>query len=248
MDNPADVPIVNALDIGIAVLVLISAVLAYVRGLVHEVLSLAGWIGAIFATFYGFPFLHPYARQLITIDIVADFGAGIVIFVLSLVILSLMTRRISKKVKESPLNAVDRSLGFLFGLLRGALIVCIAYIGLGMFYPQDDRPQWISGARSMELIGPGAALLVTLIPENFTAAGFGDEEGPGDDAGKDGSEKKKDAHDKKSGTRRVVQELLAPKPKGADDKKDGAPEGDAVGYGNKARQQMDRLNEILKDR
>ncbi len=70
-------------------------------------------------------------------DIVADFGTGIVIFVLSLVILSLMSRRISKKVKESPLNAVDRSLGFLFGLLRGALIVCIAYIGLGMFYPQD---------------------------------------------------------------------------------------------------------------
>ena len=241
MDSPADVPIVNALDIGIAILVLISAVLAYVRGLVHEVLSVAGWIGAIFATFYGFPFLHPYARQLITIDIVADFGAGIVIFVLSLVILSLMTRRISKKVKESPLNAIDRSLGFLFGLLRGALIVCIAYIGLGMFYPQDHRPQWISEARSMELIEPGAALLVALIPKNFTAAGFGDEEGPGDDAGKDGSKKK-------SGTRRVVQELLAPKPKGADHKKDGAPEGDAVGYGNKARQQMDRLNEILKDR
>ena len=82
MDNPADVPIVNALDIGIAVLVLISAVLAYVRGLVHEVLAVAGWIGAIFATFYGFPFLRPFARQLTTIDIVADFGAGIVIFVL----------------------------------------------------------------------------------------------------------------------------------------------------------------------
>lgn len=248
MDNPADVPIVNILDIGIAVLVLISAVLAYARGLVHEVLSIAGWIGAIFATFYGFPLLRPYARQLTTIDIVADFGAGIVIFVLSLVILSVLTRRISKKVKDSALNAVDRSLGFLFGLLRGALIVCIAYIGLGMFYPQDDQPQWISEARSMELIGPGAALLVTLIPENFTAAGFGDEEGPGEDAAKDGSEEKEGADDKESGTRRVVQELLAPKPKGPGNEKDGAPEGDAAGYGEKARQQMDRLNEILKDR
>jgi membrane protein required for colicin V production len=247
MDNPADMPIVNALDIGVAVLVLVSAVLAYARGLVHEVLSVAGWIGAILATSYGFPFLRPYARQLITIDIVADFGAGIVIFVLSLVILSLLTRRISKKVKDSTLNAVDRSLGFLFGLLRGALVVCIAYIGLEMFYPQDDRPQWISEARSMELIGPGAALLVALIPENFTTAG----EGPGEDAGKDGGEgkeEKKDADDKGSGTRRVVQELLAPKPKGAGGEKDGAPEGDAAGYGEKARQQMDRLNEILKDR
>lgn len=242
MDNPADVPIVNILDIGIAVLVLISAVLAYVRGLVHEVLSIAGWIGAIFATFYGFPLLRPYARQTTSIDIVADFGAGILIFVVSLVILSLLTRGISKKVKDSTLNAVDRSLGFLFGLLRGALIVCIAYIGLGMFYPEDDRPQWISEARSMELVGPGAALLVALIPENFSAAGFG----AGEDAGD--SEEKKDDAEKETGTRRVVQELLAPKPKGADGKKDGAPEGDAAGYGDKARQQMDRLNEILKDR
>ena len=246
MDNPADMPIVNILDIGIAVLVLISAVLAYVRGLVHEVLSIGGWIGAIFATFYGFPLLRPYARQTTSVDIVADFGAGILIFVVSLVILSLLTRGISKKVKDSALNAVDRSLGFLFGLLRGALIVCIAYIGLGMFYPEDDRPEWISEARSIELIGPGAALLVALIPENFTAAGFG----YGEDAkeGNGDSEETKDADDKESGTRRVVQELLAPKPKGADGKKDGAREGGAAGYGEKARQQMDRLNEILKDR
>jgi membrane protein required for colicin V production len=247
MDSPADMPIVNALDIGVAVLVLVSAVLAYARGLAHEMLSVAGWIGAIFATFYGFPFLRPYARQLITIDIVADFGAGIVIFVLSLVILSLLTRRISKKVKNSSLNAVDRSLGFLFGLLRGALVVCIAYIGLEMFYPQDDRPQWISEARSMELIESGAALLVALIPESFASAGFG----AGEDAGKVGGEEKdekKDADDKGSGANRMVRELLAPKPKGAGDEKDGAPEGDAAGYGDKARQQMDRLNEILKDR
>lgn len=246
MDSAADVPIVNILDIGIAVLLLISAVLAYARGLVHEVLSIAGWIGAIFATFYGFPFLRPYARQTTSVELVADFGAGIIIFVVSLVILSLLTRGISKKVKDSALNAVDRSLGFLFGLLRGALIVCIAYIGLGMFYPQDDQPEWITEARSMELVEPGAALLVTLIPENFTPGELGAGESNGEDAGKDGKEKKGD--DGAAGTRKVVQELLAPKPKGADGKKDGAPEGEATGYGDKARQQMDRLNEIIKDR
>ena len=66
MDNPADpaiVPsIVNALDIGVGILLLISAVFAYLRGLVQEVLSIAGWIGAIFATVYGFPYAQPFAR------------------------------------------------------------------------------------------------------------------------------------------------------------------------------------------
>ena len=78
MDDPAVVSAINGLDIGIGVLLLISAALAYARGLVQEVLSVAGWIGATFATVYGFPYLKPFARQLTDLDIVADFGAGIV--------------------------------------------------------------------------------------------------------------------------------------------------------------------------
>lgn len=242
MDNPSDLPIVNVLDIGIIVLLLLSGFLAYARGLVHEVLSVAGWIGAIFATIYGFPLLKPFARQVTEIEIVADFGAGVVIFVVSLVLLSLVTRRISKKVKDSALNAVDRSLGFLFGLLRGALIAVIAYIGLGMVYPEDDQPEWVLEARSMELIRPGAAMLTELIPESFTLGGDEKEAG-GDKGDKKGDKKgKKKARPRDSSDkRRVVQDLLAPKPKS----KNG---GDVLGYGQKERQQMEQLHETIKDR
>ncbi|MEE9317013.1 MAG: CvpA family protein [Rhodospirillales bacterium] len=232
MDNPSDLPIVNGLDIGIIVLLLLSGFLAYARGLVHEVLSVAGWIGAIFATIYGFPLLKPFARLVTEIEIVADFGAGVVIFVVSLILLSLVTRRISKKVKDSALNAVDRSLGFLFGLLRGALICVIAYIGLGMVYPDDDQPEWILQARSMELLRPGAAMLTNLIPENFTVGGDEKEAGGGE---------KEDQPQDRSNKRRVVQDLLAPKPKS----KNG---DDVLGYGQKERQQMEQLHESIKDR
>ena len=239
MDNPSDLPIVNALDIGIIVLLLLSGFLAYARGLVHEVLSVAGWIGAIFATIYGFPLLKPFARKVTEIEIAADFGAGVVIFIVSLVLLSLVTRRISKKVKDSPLNAVDRSLGFLFGLLRGALIAVIAYIGLGMVYPEDDQPEWVLEARSMELIRPGAAMLTELIPESFTISG--DEKEAESDKKGDKGVKKKDRPRDSSDKRRVVQDLLAPKPKS----KNG---GDVLGYGQKERQQMEQLHETIKDR
>ncbi len=227
MDNLSDFQMASMLEIGAVVLLLISAILAYMRGLVHEVLSVAAWIGAIFATIYGFPYLKPYARERIDIEIVADFGAGVVIFVVALVLLSLVTRSISKTVKESALNAVDRSLGFLFGLLRGALIAVVAYIGLGMVYPEDDQPEWVLEARSMELIRPGAQMLTALIPENFS---FGDDE-------KEAGEKDKKPRNK----RKVVQDLIAPKPKGTNG-------DDVVGYGEKERQQMERLHETIKDR
>ena len=236
MDNPADsaiVPsIVNALDIGVGVLLLISAVFAYLRGLVHEILSIAGWIGAIFATVYGFPYAQSFARQLTTINILADFAAGIVIFVVALVFLSLLTRRISNKVKDSALGAVDRSLGFLFGLARGALIVVVGYAGLGMVYPEDQQPKWVREARSMELIAPGAVALAALIPENLGAiTGAGDKDADGNDAQKG---KKTD------GKRKISQDLVMPQPKSGNTE-------DPDGYGGKELQQMDRLHDNIKN-
>ena len=224
---------VNLLDIGVGLLILVSAIFAYVRGLVQEVLSIAGWIGAIFATVYGFPYLRPYARELTTIDIVADFGAGIVIFIIALVLLSLFTWRISKIVKSSELNAIDRSLGFLFGLARGALIVVVAYIGLGMVYPEDEQPPWIHQSRSLELIKPGAELLASLIPENLSAiTGAENKDANGSAAERAG---------KLLGTRKVIQDLMLPHPQNTDSK-------DPVtgGYGKKERQQMERLNDSIQ--
>ena len=90
MDSLSDFP-VNVIDIGVLAVLLISAVLAYARGFVHEVLSVGGWIGAIFATFYGFPYAKPFARKYIPLEIAADLTAGIVIFIVTLVFFSVTT-------------------------------------------------------------------------------------------------------------------------------------------------------------
>ena len=233
MDNPADPFVLNALDISVGVLLLISAVFAYLRGLVQEVLSIAGWVGAGAATVYGFPYAQPFARQVTTVNILADFAAGIIIFVVTLVVLSLLTRGISKKVKDSALGVVDRSLGFLFGLTRGALIVVVGYVGVGMVYPKDQQPKWVRQARSMELIAPGAVALAALIPENLGAITGAN--GKGKD-GKNAKTGRNSADNRPGGNHRVIQDLIMPQPKSEDTKE---PDG----YGGKARQNMDRLHD-----
>lgn len=167
MDSLNNLP-VNVIDIGVLLILLISAVLAYARGFVHEVLSVGGWIGAIFATFYGFPYAKPIAREYISLDLAADLTAGIVIFIATLVFLSLVSRSIAKRVQASALNVLDRSLGFLFGLVRGAALVCVAYIGLELLVPKDEQPTVIRDARTMQLIEPGAAFLKKLVPDHIT--------------------------------------------------------------------------------
>ena len=103
-----------------------------------------------------------------------------------------------------------------------------------MVYPGDDQPEWITQARSVELLKPGAALLTELIPENFSL--------PGKDGDKDGD---KESPDKHPDGKKVILDLIQPKPKGRDQ------EGE-VGYGSKGRRQMDqqieRLQDNIKDR
>jgi len=229
-------PVVNWLDIGIIVVLLASAVFAYFRGLTREVLSIFDWIGAVFATIYGFPLVQPFARQFTEYAIVADFAAGIVLFVVSLILLSLVTRRIASRIRESALNAVDRSLGFLFGLLRGALIVVVAYLAFDFIYPLKEQPKFLKEARAMTLVEPGAAFLKTLIPERFGGA---DKDEPAAAAGKAAPGAKVGAP--AAGRRRVVQDLPMPQPK-------GQKADDMVGYGDKERRDMQRLIDSSKDR
>ncbi len=160
-----DLP-VNVVDIVVGLVLLISGFLAYMRGFVHEVLSVGGWIGAILATIYGYPYVRPFARELIQVELIADIGAGASIFIVTLVVLSLFTRAVANRVQDSALNVLDRSLGFLFGLIRGALIVCLIYLGLTWVWTPAEHPEWMQTARSMPLIQRGAEVLRRLVPED----------------------------------------------------------------------------------
>ena len=221
MEQLGDFPI-NLFDAGVIAVLGVSGLLAYARGFVHEVLSIAGWGGAIFATFYGFPYAQPYARQFIQDELFSNLAAGTLIFLVSLVVLSMMTRSVSQKVKNSALGALDRALGFLFGLLRGALIVVIAYIGFERLMKKEDQPGWIRDARSMQLIEPGAKLLIAQLPEKYAAKK--------DKATKSLKDKAGDLIDPS----KAVRDLITPAPKSEDNTK---PDG----YGNRERQEMERL-------
>jgi len=162
METLKELP-VNVVDLAVLAVLLVSAIFAYARGFMHEILSIGGWIGAIFATIYGFPYVQPYARDLIPIQL----AAGVVVFVFTLFSLSFIIRAIAKHIQQSSLNVLDRSLGFLFGLVRGGLIVCLIYLGVEFLMTPEEQPNWIRDAKSMPLILRGSDTLRGLIPEDL---------------------------------------------------------------------------------
>ena len=162
---------VSIVDIAVGLVLLISAALAFFRGLVHELLAVVSWIGAAFATLYGYPYVQPITAQYITVQLLADVTAGVVIFVVTLIALSLLTRLIARRVQESSLGALDRSLGLAFGVARGAVLVAAAWLAFAWWLPERDRPDWVQEARSRPLMERGGELLLALVPEDYLKRG-----------------------------------------------------------------------------
>ncbi|SNX69071.1 membrane protein required for colicin V production [Cereibacter ovatus] len=135
------------IDAVVAAVIVLSAILAYSRGLVREVMAIAGWIGAAVAAFVFAPAAQPLIKE---IPVLGDFlgdscelsiiAAFAVVFALGLVLLSLFTPLFSSAIRNSALGGLDQSLGFLFGVLRGVVLVAVALIVYDRAVASDTIP------------------------------------------------------------------------------------------------------------
>lgn len=157
----------NPIDLVILAVLLVSGLLALMRGLVKEVLSIGGWVVGVVGTLHVFPLIKPFLRPYISGDYLLNAAASASTFIVLMVLVSLTTTAIAKRVSDSRLGPLDRSLGFVFGLLRGALLVCIAYLVLAWLAPADRHPEIVREARALPLVIDGSALVVKLVPEDM---------------------------------------------------------------------------------
>ena len=122
------------IDGGVALIVVISALLAYSRGMVREVMSIVGWIAAAILGFIFAPQVEPLIKEVPVLgDFIADscelsiISAFAAVFALALIVVSFFTPLFSSLVQRSALGGLDQGLGFLFGVARGILLVAIAF-------------------------------------------------------------------------------------------------------------------------
>jgi len=156
---------VTVLDVIVVVVVLISAMLAMVRGFVREVLSVASWVAAAGAAYLLYPHVLPLIQPYFDSKTIATIVAAAAIFFIALIIASYITMKISDFVIDSRIGAVDRVLGFAFGALRGILLTIVA-LWFFNFLVKEPQP-WIANARTMPLLVSGGDWLISLLPPDF---------------------------------------------------------------------------------
>lgn len=154
----------NLIDLIVVTVIVLSGIFALARGFVKEVLSIISWVGAVFATLYGFDTASALARKFIGTPLIADAVAGGGLFLITLFMLSSISGLIANRVRGSTVGSVDRSLGFVFGLLRGFVLLSITYLALSWVLPPAEQPKWVRAAKTMPLLERGAGLLVGFAP------------------------------------------------------------------------------------
>lgn len=151
---------------------LLSALMGLIRGLTREILGLASWIGGASLTFIGMPYVQIIARRYIQNGMMADVAASVGLFVLFLILFSVISHTLSGFIKQSVLGGIDRSLGFLFGIGRGIILLCLFQLLISCFVPRHKQPEAFQNNRFAPMIYKGSDLIYSLLPHQIASKIF----------------------------------------------------------------------------
>ena len=158
-------------DGAVALIVLVSAFLAYNRGVTREALAIGGWIVAGLAAFYFAPMVSPLVleipvvanilRSSCTLTVLASFA---IVFSAALFFFFFFRPLLSSAVQDTVLGPIDRALGFLFGIARGVLLIGVLYLLYDTLVNETDRIAMIDQSFSHGFISDAAEAIQAQAP------------------------------------------------------------------------------------
>lgn len=168
------------IDIIVLIVLLISAFIAFLRGFIREVLTIAGVGGGLVAAYYGGPKLAPMIKGwlgveegvapeklfgIVPYDILGDALAYGAVFIIVVIALSIVSHMLAEGVKNLGLGAVDRSMGVVFGIVRGMLLLGVLYLPVYMLVEQETKDEWFSGSKTHFYLEKTSEKLHGFLPE-----------------------------------------------------------------------------------
>lgn len=160
----------NMVDLGVLIVIGLSALMAFFRGFVREFISLASWVGASYVTLRTLPIVSKYLEPQVGSPVIATGIAAVGIFFTTLIVISIITGLILKVLKPSAkVGLFDNLLGLCFGVARGTLIVAIAYYIMGIVIVENDFPKVVKEAKARPYIAEAAKWVGAFTPTALNA-------------------------------------------------------------------------------
>lgn len=177
----ADLPI-TFFDIAVGLVLLLSTLVALARGMVREIVGLASWVGAFVVAYYAFQHARPFAKEAIGNELLTDVATAAGVFLVPLIVFKILGGMLASGVDEIGLGLFDRVGGLLFGVARGALLVCAGWLIVSMVLKPDQQPVWVRQAYTLPYVEAGGEWLRGFLPEHLAAEGRAAAERAGDGA------------------------------------------------------------------
>ena len=157
---------VTFIDCLIVLIIVVSAGYAAWRGFLWETLTIFAWVAAAFGCLYFGPYLIPMMRSMVNEAWLASLLAYALVFLAIFIPLAFMSHRFSATVKHSPIGPLDRAAGVAFGIVRGLVIVGLAYLAFTYFVPIRNQPRWVTEARLLPMVQSAADVMLSVVPDH----------------------------------------------------------------------------------
>ncbi|WP_455481131.1 CvpA family protein [Bartonella sp. B12(2025)] len=158
---------ITVLDGIVVVIILLSAFLAMLRGFSREVLSLVSWAIAAVATLFLFKPVLPFFEQYLSNKMIALITTLITIFIIVLIITSIITMKISDFIIDSRIGILDRTIGFVFGALRGLFIMVIGMLLINALIKPENQANWLKNATTKPILDSLGQKVWEILPKDF---------------------------------------------------------------------------------
>lgn len=168
------------IDLGVGAVVLISSLIAFLRGFIREILTIAGVGGGILAAIFAGPHIAPFFRSwmglvegqaegkffdLIPMGLVADISAYAAAFVIVVIIISIISHFLAGAAKAVGLGPIDRTLGVIFGIARGIVLLGLFYLPFHLLLDDATKQDYFSESSTYIFVEKTAILLAGFLPE-----------------------------------------------------------------------------------
>lgn len=173
------------LDCVVIAVILVSSIIAFLRGFIREVLTIIGVVGGLIAAYFIGPSLAPVMlgwivgpdaepdvkciKDMVPCDALADILSYGSIFILVVLVLSIVSHFLSASAKAVGLGAVDRTFGVLFGVARGVALLGLLYLPFYLMADKDDRAKTFEGSTTLVYVEATSTFFADLIPESMSS-------------------------------------------------------------------------------
>lgn len=171
------------IDIAVAIVILISALIAFIRGFIREILTIAGVVSGVFAAWLAAPLLAPVFQgwfgvdpnaeepqklfNVVPLEWVADGCAYFLIFITVVIIISVLSHFLAESLRALGLGAVDRTLGVIFGIARGVLLVGLFYLPFYLFMENASDSTYLKDSKTAFYLDHTAEFLAEFFPDDL---------------------------------------------------------------------------------